>query len=59
MEPENARIFIDGEFYGEGVVTVTAPKKDDFVSVRAECPGYEDLNVKIYGVIRERLFRIK
>lgn len=49
VEPENARIFIDGQFYGEGVVIVEAAPKNSFISVRAECPGYEDLNVKIYG----------
>ena len=49
VEPENARVYVDGEFYGEGMIVVRAPKKNDFISIRAECPNYEDLNVKIYG----------
>lgn len=59
VEPENARIHIDGQFYGEGVINVKAPKKDDFISVRAECPGYEDLNVKIYGSDKRKAISYK
>lgn len=59
VEPETARIFIDGQFYGEGVITVKAPKKNDFISVRAECPGYEDLNVKVYGSDKRKAISYK
>lgn len=59
VEPSDARIFIDGQFYGEGVIVVKAPKKNDFISVRAEAPGFEDLNVKIYGSDKRKAISYK
>ncbi len=59
VEPENARIHIDGQYYGDGTVKVKAPKKGDFISVRAECQGYKPLNVKIYGTDKRKAISYK
>lgn len=49
VTPSDAKIYIDGSYYGDGVVTANLKKKDGFIVVKVEKPGYVTLETKIYG----------
>lgn len=46
--PSTAKIYIDGSYVGDGIVTATLRKKDDFIAIKIENPGFVTLQTKIY-----------
>lgn len=48
VTPDDAKIYIDGNYMGDGTVTATIRSKDSFISVKCEKPGYVTLETKIY-----------
>ena len=49
VTPSTAKIFIDGNYVGDGVYTATVKKKDEFIVVKCEQEGYVTLETKIYA----------
>jgi hypothetical protein len=48
VTPSDARIFIDGNYAGDGVTTATIKKKEGFIVVKFEKEGYITLETKIF-----------
>ena len=46
--PENAKIYVDGNYVGDGVYVLNFKGKDEFFSVKVEAPGYIEKNLRIY-----------
>ncbi|SFS36930.1 PEGA domain-containing protein [Sphingobacterium wenxiniae] len=46
--PSTAKIYVDGSYVGDGIVTTTLRKKEDFLAVKIEHAGYVTLQTKIY-----------
>lgn len=44
--PENAKIYVDGNYVGDGIVTVKVT--GDFLNLKFECPGYVTIHTKFY-----------
>lgn len=44
--PEDAKIFVDGNYIGDGTVTVAV--RGDFISLKIESPGYVTIHSKFY-----------
>ena len=49
VTPSNAKIYVDGNYFADGVTTVNVTKKQEFVVLKFECPGYITLETKIYA----------
>jgi len=47
--PTEAKITIDGSYYGDGVVNFAMKKSEGFINVKCECEGYVTLETKIYS----------
>lgn len=56
--PSEATIKVNGSYYGEGSAVLKI-KKNDFVSLECNCPGYETLNTRIYGNDDRKTIEIK
>lgn len=56
--PSDATIKVNGSYYGEGNAVLKI-KKNDFVSLECNCPGYETLNTRIYGNDERKTIEIK
>lgn len=48
VEPETAKIFVNGSEVGSGSYTLKFDRKTDFYMLRFEAPGYLDRSVKLY-----------
>lgn len=48
VTPSDAKIYIDGNYVGDGVVTASMKKKDGFIVVKFERPDYVTLEAKIF-----------
>lgn len=48
VTPENAKIYIDGNYVGDGMYPLKFTKKEDFFVVKAEAPGYVTKTQKVY-----------
>lgn len=48
VEPETAKIFVNGSEVGSGSYTLDFDRKTDFYMLRFEAPGYLDRTVKLY-----------
>lgn len=48
VTPSNAKIYVDGNYYADGVATVNVTKRAEFVVIKLESPGYVTLETKIY-----------
>ncbi|MCD8282868.1 MAG: hypothetical protein LUC22_06425 [Prevotella sp.] len=48
VTPSTAKIYVDGNYIGDGVVEVTMNRKDDFVVLKFEEEGYLPLEVKLF-----------
>lgn len=48
VTPSDAKIYIDGNYVGDGVVTASLRKKDAFIVVKCERPEYVTLESKIF-----------
>lgn len=46
--PSDAKIYVDGNYYGDGTVTASLTKKDGFIAVKFEKEGYVTLETKIF-----------
>lgn len=44
--PEDAKIYVDGNYVGDGIVTVKVT--GDFLNIKFECPGYKTIHTKFY-----------
>jgi hypothetical protein len=49
VTPSNAKIYVDGNYYADGVATINLKSKTGFVVVKMECPGYITTEAKIYA----------
>lgn len=47
--PSTAKIFIDGNYVGDGIVTAKVKRKDGFIVVKCVQDGYVTLETKIYA----------
>ena len=48
VTPSNAKIYVDGNYYADGVATINIKKNSGFVVVKMESPGYVTMETKIY-----------
>lgn len=48
VTPSDARIYVDGNYVGDGVTTASMKKKDGFIVVKFERQGYVTLEAKIF-----------
>lgn len=48
VTPDDAKIYIDGNYVGDGTVMATIKRSEAFISVKMEKPGYVTLETKIY-----------
>lgn len=48
VTPDDAKIYIDGNYMGDGTVIATIKRSDGFISVKCEKPGYVTMETKIY-----------
>lgn len=46
--PETAKIYVDGNYVGDGVYLLNFTRKDDFFSVKVEAPGFVEKTIRIY-----------
>ena len=49
VTPSDAKIYLDGNYVGDGITTASLKKKDGFVVVKFEKEGYVPLEVKIFA----------
>lgn len=49
VTPSTAKIYIDGNYVGDGVVSVPVKRKEGFIVVKMEEEGYVTLETKIYA----------
>ncbi|MDR3287040.1 MAG: PEGA domain-containing protein [Prevotellaceae bacterium] len=48
VTPTEAKIYIDGNYVGDGAFSIKFGRKDDFFAVKLEHPGYVTKEVKIF-----------
>ncbi len=48
VTPSTAKIYVDGNYVGDGVIEVTMNKKDDFIVLKFEEEGYVTLETKLF-----------
>ncbi|MCM8872436.1 MAG: PEGA domain-containing protein [Paludibacteraceae bacterium] len=49
VTPSDAKIYLDGNYAGDGVVNATVRSKEGFVNIKLEKEGYVTLETKIYA----------
>lgn len=49
VKQPDAKIYVDGNYYADGVAVVDVKSKEGFVTIRIECPGYVTLQTKLYA----------
>lgn len=49
VSPSTAKIYVDGNYVGDGTITASVKSKDGFIAVKIEEPGYVTLETKIYS----------
>ena len=49
VTPSEAKIYVDGSYYADGVATINLSKKAGFVVIKMECPGYVTTETKVYA----------
>lgn len=54
VTPSTAKIYIDGNYVGDGVTTANVKKKDGFIVVKCEQEGYVTLETKIYATDKRK-----
>ena len=47
VTPSDARIYVDGNYVGDGVITATIKAKEGFIAVKCEKEGYMTLETKL------------
>ena len=48
VTPDDAKIYVDGVYMGDGTITASMRKKEGFISIKCERPGYVTLETRIY-----------
>lgn len=48
VTPDDAKIYIDGNYVGDGTVVANIKRSEEFISIKIEKPGYVTLETKIY-----------
>ena len=48
VTPSNAKIYVDGNYYADGVATINIKRNSGFVVIKMESPGYITMETKIY-----------
>lgn len=46
--PEIAKIYVDGNYVGDGVYFLKFTKRDDFFNIKVEAPGYIEKTLRVY-----------
>ncbi|MBQ2877790.1 MAG: PEGA domain-containing protein [Bacteroidaceae bacterium] len=46
--PEFAKIYVDGNYVGDGVYFLKFTRKDDFFNIKVEAPGYVEKTMRVY-----------
>ncbi|MDH5826987.1 PEGA domain-containing protein [Sphingobacterium faecium] len=46
--PSTAKIYVDGAYVGDGIISTTIRKKDDFIAIKIENAGFVTLQTKVY-----------
>lgn len=46
--PEIAKIYVDGNYVGDGVYILNFTRKDEFFNVKVEAPGYVEKVLRVY-----------
>lgn len=54
VTPSTAKIYIDGNYVGDGVTTANVRKKDGFIVVKCENEGYVTLETKIFATDKRK-----
>ena len=49
VTPSNAKIYVDGNYYADGIAVINVKKKAGFVVIKMESPGYVTMETKIYA----------
>lgn len=52
--PSDAKIYIDGNYVGDGTITATLKKSEGFIVVKCEKTGYITLETKIFATDKRR-----
>lgn len=68
VTPSDAKIYVDGNYYGDGTVVVDVKKSEEFVSLKMESEGYITKETKLYykdkrkavsyGLIKNPLYEV-
>ena len=54
VTPSEAKIYVDGHYYADGVATISLKNKTGFVVIKMESPGYVTTETKIYAVDKRK-----
>lgn len=54
VTPSTAKIYIDGNYVGDGVTTASVKKKDGFIVIKCEQEGYVTLETKIFATDKRK-----
>ena len=54
VTPSDAKIYIDGNYVGDGIVTASVKKSDGFIVVKMEKEGYVTLEAKIFATDKRK-----
>lgn len=46
--PDNAKIYVDGNYVGDGFYVLNFKSKDEFFNVKVELPGFVEKSLRIY-----------
>lgn len=46
--PETAKIYVDGNYVGDGVYMLNFTRRDEFFSIKVEAPGYIEKQLRVY-----------
>ncbi len=57
--PETAKIYIDGNYVGDGMYPIKFTKKEDFFMVKVEAPGYVSKQQKVYKYDTRKVIAIE
>ena len=54
VSPSDAKIYVDGNYIGDGVITTQLKKKDGFIAVKFEKEGYVTLEARIFATDKRK-----
>jgi len=59
VQPDHAKIYVDGNYVSDGVYEARFGSKDDFIIVKMEAPGYVTKEVKIFKSDKRNMISYK